>query len=103
MPEYGIRTGLIYLFSLRLMKSGFFTYEPNLNKWINQKKRIAPSFVLNRTAAFLMVCRILMKKIAPQSKWHKRVEDLVPNEFGGKIHFKNMGLPENWQKCPFWI
>ncbi|QDX32935.1 Abi family protein [Oxalobacter formigenes] len=84
-------------------KEWFFTYEPNLNKWINQKKRIVPSFVLNRTAAFLMICRILMKKIAPQSKWHKRIEDLVLNEFSGKIHFKSMGLPENWQKHPFWI
>ena len=84
-------------------KEWYYKYASNLDKWLNQKKRITASFELNRTASFLIICRVLMKKIAPQSKWHQRVEDLILNEFKGKIHFKSMGIPENWQKHPLWI
>lgn len=83
-------------------KEWFYVYSPSLNKWVNSKKRTEPSFKLDRTVAFLMICRIIMKKVASQSQWYKRAESLILDEFRERIHFKSMGLPMYRQKHPLW-
>lgn len=80
----------------------YYQYSPEKQRWLYNKQQVKPSFEQTKTSAFLFICRYLLKKIAPQSQWHKRVEALF-HEFEHRgIDFSRMGLPEHWQKHPLW-
>lgn len=54
-----------------------------------------------RTFAILSVLRYLLRKIAPQSKWDKRLLYLL-EEKHPDIPIAQMGFPENWKDSPIW-
>ena len=49
---------------------------------------------------YLVVIDSLMRAISPNSKWQKRLIDLL-NTVGATNH-KAMGFPENWKNCEPW-
>lgn len=54
----------------------------------------------NRCGVILMICRYMLQRISPTSRWRKRVEALF--EEYSEIPFDSMGLPENWRSHPVW-
>jgi abortive infection bacteriophage resistance protein len=54
----------------------------------------------DRLFGVLTICRYCLSRIAPQSKWHKRVECLLTAS--PSIPLNEMGFPADWQKCPIW-
>lgn len=53
-----------------------------------------------RVFAVLTIARYLLKQIAPQSRWHHRLADLL-NRYP-TIPLVSMGFPHNWLDCPIW-
>ncbi len=71
--------------------------------WVNSSSSTArPSIDQTKTAALLFICRYLMRRIAPKSSWHKRVEALFEAFKESGINFRTMGLPNHWQRHPLW-
>lgn len=54
----------------------------------------------DRTFCVLTICKYLISRIAPQSQWQKRLEDLFSNY--SDIDLADMGFPANWKECPIW-
>ena len=54
----------------------------------------------NRAFGILTILHYLLSYIAPQSKWHNRLIQLL-NAYP-EISQKSMGFPENWQNSPIW-
>lgn len=54
----------------------------------------------DRCGTILMICRHLLQRISPTSRWHIRVEDLF-NEYR-EIPRSSMGLPDAWTDHPIW-
>lgn len=59
-------------------------------------------FPLNKTGAIILICRLLLKTIAPHSQWHKRMESLFLDYSQKNINFNQIGLPHSWQNNPIW-
>lgn len=53
-----------------------------------------------RVFAMLTIARYLLKQIAPQSRWHHRLADLL-NAYP-TIPLVSMGFPGTWRDCPVW-
>ncbi len=78
-------------------------YSTERQKWINPKGASPKlGFDQSKTGVLLFICRYLIKKIAPQSQWHVRVEELFKEFESCGINFRSMGLPEHWQEHPLW-
>jgi abortive infection bacteriophage resistance protein len=95
----------LFLPDERLHREWYETYSEELHKWIHPKKETPskPSFINDRTAALLFICRYLLKRVAPYSQWHKRVEKLFEDYADQHIDFKAMGFPtQDWQSHPLW-
>lgn len=61
-----------------------------------------PVLVTNdRTFAILTICKYCLNRIAPQSHWASRFYKLL--ERFDEIPQIEMGMPDNWQKCPIWV
>lgn len=54
----------------------------------------------DRSGVILLICRDMLRKISPTSKWHERVEALL-DEYP-EIPIVSMGLPEDWKNHPIW-
>lgn len=54
----------------------------------------------NRIFAILTICRYCLNRIAPQSRWPQRLQDLLV-EFP-TIPLPIMGFPANWMRSPIW-
>lgn len=48
----------------------------------------------------LTILRYLLKRIAPQSKWRNRLQNLLASY--PDIPLRQMGFAENWRECPIW-
>lgn len=77
-------------------------YADKAHKWINDRNSPEVSFVRNKTGVSLMICRIIMRKVAKTSEWKKRVDNLFGNFQKKGINFESMGLPGHWQDHPLW-
>lgn len=53
-----------------------------------------------RVFGVLTLLKYCLDRIAPQSKWQKRLEHLL-SEFPA-IPLASMGIPADWRKCPIW-
>jgi abortive infection bacteriophage resistance protein len=76
---------------------------PSKNKYPNwHLKTDEGKYLLNhsRCGIILMICRTMLRDIAPSSQWHWRIEELFsqyPN-----LPLQDMGLPADWQNHPLW-
>ncbi len=61
-----------------------------------------PSLDQTKTAALLFICRYLMRRIAPHSRWHMRVVELFTEFKDAGINYRAMGLPPHWHRHPLW-
>ena len=53
-----------------------------------------------RVYALLTFCRYSLKRIAPQSRWHERLQRLIAAH--PEIPLNEMGFPANWEQSPIW-
>lgn len=54
----------------------------------------------NRIFGILTICKYSMDRIAPQSRWPKRLGDLLAEY--PDVPKISMGFPDDWQNCPIW-
>jgi abortive infection bacteriophage resistance protein len=54
----------------------------------------------NRIFGVLTICKYCLDRIAPQSRWPKRLEDLL-TEYPD-VPKISMGFPDDWQNCSIW-
>lgn len=76
---------------------------PNKNKYPawHQKTDEGKNVLNNsRCGIILMICRNMLRIIAPSSHWHHRVEELFSQYPNLSVH--DMGLPADWQNHPLW-
>lgn len=59
------------------------------------------SVVNDRVFAILTLCKYCLDHIAPQSRWHGRLLDLLHRFSDGPL--SEMGFPANWLDCPIWL
>lgn len=59
-------------------------------------------FCLKGTGTILVMCRYLLRVIAPTSEWHIRVESLFARFNDKNIDYTKIGLPEAWQSHSLW-
>ena len=75
---------------------------PALPNPANRPEFHAPVAVpTKRTFTALTILRYLLRFIAPQSGWPRRLEDLLSLKHPG-IPIDQMGFPRNWKDCPVW-
>jgi abortive infection bacteriophage resistance protein len=99
---WGTRTSFPRMKSQRLW---YYSYSHEHKKWMApQGQRECPTSVsCNKTAHLLFICRYLLRKIAPKSQWHHRVDALFAEFADQHIDFKAMGFPtQDWQSHPLW-
>jgi abortive infection bacteriophage resistance protein len=53
-----------------------------------------------RVFGLLTICAFCLRRIAPGSRWQRRVRDLLASH--PHVPTKNMGFPENWLASPLW-
>lgn len=54
----------------------------------------------DRIFSVLTICAHSLRRLAPQSKWHSRLRDLLNSH--PNVPIKNMGFPSNWMNYPMW-
>jgi len=54
----------------------------------------------NRIFGVLTICKYCLDRIAPQSRWPKRLQELLAEY--PDIPQINMGFPDDWQSCTIW-
>lgn len=54
----------------------------------------------DRIFSILTLLKYLLKYVAPQSQWQKRLEDLFSRY--NTIPLSSMGFQGNWKECPIW-
>ncbi len=54
----------------------------------------------NRVFCILSILKYMLRRIAPQSNWPERLNDLLCEY--DEIPIAPMGFPELWQECPIW-
>ena len=54
----------------------------------------------DRMFGVLSICRYCLRRIAPQSQWQTRLEDLFGNS--PSIPIQKLGFPANWKSSPIW-
>lgn len=59
-----------------------------------------PELPNNQIGVVLILCRHLLHRISPGSRWAARLDSLFAEY--PEIPVKEMGLPENWQQHPLW-
>ncbi|MDO4954936.1 MAG: Abi family protein [Akkermansia sp.] len=82
------------------------SYSVELGRWI---RNVSPSpdqetlfFSSSRTAALIFVCRCIMRHVAPASKWHCRMQELIDSFAAQGVDMTKMGLPPHWKSHPLW-
>jgi abortive infection bacteriophage resistance protein len=76
-------------------------YKPDIPRPRKNPQWHAPVQVKgNRIFGVLTVMKYLMNRIAPQSNWKNRLEDLLARY--PEIPLRPMGFTENWKECPIW-
>lgn len=60
------------------------------------------TFYRDGTGTVLVMCRHLLRIIAPTSEWHQRVEVLFNRFIGKGIDYSKIGLPVNWLQHDLW-
>lgn len=72
--------------------------------WKNSISQVpsATDFYRSGTGAILVMCRYLLRIIAPTSEWHRRVEVLFSRFASKGIDYSKMGMPQAWQSHPLW-
>lgn len=51
----------------------------------------------------LFICRYLLRRVAPSSRWHERVTSLLMEAEQNGISLISAGLPEHWATHPLWV
>lgn len=66
------------------------------------RNRSEPCVSSHTLACFMFMCRHLLRRIAPSSAWHLRMEGLLHaySAAGGDLGM--MGLPVHWERHPLW-
>ena len=86
--------------SIRIDERWYYAYSLKAHKWVRPTRRMdgMSEWRLNpeTTAAFLFVCRHLMRYVAPSSRWKERVELCLHKAQEKGIVLAKMGLPEHW-------
>ena len=54
----------------------------------------------DRMFGVLSICRYCLRRIAPQSRWQTRLEDLFNSS--PSIPIQKLGFPANWKSSPIW-
>ena len=54
----------------------------------------------DRMFGVLSICRYCLRRIAPQSQWQTRLEDLFNSS--PSIPIQKLGFPANWKSSPIW-
>lgn len=84
----------------------YYVYSEKANKWVRptRSKAHMTACQLNsqQCAAFLFLCRHLMKQVAPTSHWKERVEKCLQDAARKGIPLSKIGLPEHWETHPLW-
>jgi len=62
--------------------------------------RTAENTFRPRTGFELSICKHCLDRIAPQSQWPDRLDQLLARY--PEIPIAEMGFPENWQESPIW-
>jgi abortive infection bacteriophage resistance protein len=68
---------------------------PHYPEW-HEPVRIGPE----RVFGILSICKHCLDRIAPQSQWPDRLDQLLASY--PEIPIAEMGFPENWQDSPIW-
>jgi len=71
---------------------------PPKNK--NPEWHVDPRLTNNHICVIMMILRCMVRKIAPQSKWHERVQLLI-NKYP-EVSRTSIGLFEGWENHPIW-
>lgn len=85
----------------------YMTYLDKARKWVRPPAGSLPEpdsvvFHSCSTGTLLYICKYLLSRIAPQSQWKARVEDLFAEFVPLGIDIKHMGLSEHWREHPLW-
>lgn len=54
-------------------------------------------------APLLFICRFLLKKVAPTSRWYIRMQQFLLDSQAQGIPLAKIGLPEHWEQHPLWV
>lgn len=83
-----------------------YVYSAKAGKWVRPTGSMAGEFSLLQSQAaiapLLFICRVLLKRVAPTSQWHIRMEQFLLDAARHGIVLQKMGLPENWNRHPLW-
>lgn len=83
-----------------------YEYSEKAKKWVRPvggwDAGVEPCLRAETTAAFLFVCRHLMRYVAPSSRWKERVELCLHDAQEKGIVLAKMGLPLHWETHPLW-
>lgn len=81
----------------------YFVYHEKLCKWISPKQPHSHHiFPPGSAACFLMMCRYMLRFVAPTSRWAERAELLLQSYAAQGIDLTKMGLPPYWASHPLW-
>lgn len=84
-----------------------YEYSEKAKKWVRPAKGWGKpgqhGLNAGMCAAFLFVCRQLLKSVAPTSHWKERVENCLHAAQLKGIPLAKTGLPEHWESHPIWI
>lgn len=70
-------------------------------KWLNQKPQLNNNIQFERRIySILVALQTLLYTISPKSTWAKRLQQLLAKY--PQIPLVNMGMPNDWEKDPFW-
>jgi len=73
---------------------------PAIDEKTDSKETISQKLNLQKSIYNILVMLVFfLDKIAPQSKWSKRLVELL--QANGK-YLEEMGFPQNWEKLPIW-
>ena len=83
-----------------------YVYSAKAGKWVRPTGSMAGEFSLLQSQAaiapLLFICRVLLKRLAPTSQWHIRMEQFLLDAARHGIVLQKMGLPKNWNRHPLW-
>lgn len=86
-----------------ITKEWGYVYDEISQMWIPSVTRRNQGSLLNKRehiAPLFFICRLLMRKVAPTSAWHRRLQSFLLEQQQDGIDISKMGLPEHWEIHP---
>ena len=73
-----------------------------LPDWPNLSRPLRDQYIdpTRRLYMLLVVIRVMLQRVNPESTWHARLKDLLDEHPG--ISRAHMGMPDDWYNDPFW-